>query len=398
MGSASGTAAENRQHPITGRRGDMNDKTGPAREHLRPSIMPSPRQLDVEITHRCNLKCAYCYYYGQDHAGYRDIHTDGWMGLWEECGEAGVMRVNLAGGEPFIRDDLGTLLDGIVRNRMRFTILSNGGLVGDSLASFISGTGRCDAVQISLDGSRPEVHDALRGEGSFRAAVRGIRTLQRHGVPVAVRVTVHRRNVSDLGNIAVFLLEELGLPGFSTNAAGAIGSCTGRDGDVLLDTRLRQEAMERLLELDEEYCGRISASAGPLADARMWRRMEEARAAGDPPFPNGGRLTACGCFRSTLAVRSDGAFVPCSMLAHEVLGYAGRDRLIDVWRSSPVLEGMRERVNIPLESFEECSGCPWAGYCTGNCPAMAYALTGCVDRPGPDACLRRFLGDGGRIP
>jgi SynChlorMet cassette radical SAM/SPASM protein ScmE len=360
--------------------------------------MPSPRQLDVEITHRCNLKCAYCYYYGHVDVDYRDIPTDRWLGFWEECGEAGVMRVNLAGGEPFMRDDLGELLGGIVRNRMRFVVLSNGSLISDSAASFISGTGRCDSVQVSVDGSRPEVHDVLRGEGSFRGAVRGIRTLQRHGVPVSVRVTVHRHNVSDLTNIAVFLLEELGLPGFSTNSAGAMGSCTGREGDVLLDTPLRQEAMETLLKLDEEYGGRISASAGPLADARMWRRMEEARASGDPPFPNGGRLTACGCFRSTLAVRSDGAFVPCSMLAHEVLGYIGRDTLTDVWRGSPVLDAMRHRVKIPLEGFEECSGCPWAGYCTGNCPAIAYVMTGVMDRPGPDACLRLFLSDGGRIP
>ena len=37
-------------------------------------------------------------------------------------------------------------------------------------------------------------------------------------------------------------------------------------------------------------------------------------------------------------------------------------------------------------------------YCTGNCPALAYTLTGEVNHPSPDACLRRFLEEGGQIP
>ena len=86
-----------------------------------------------------------------------------------------------------------------------------------------------------MDGSRPEIHDACRGQGSFAAAVRGIRTLQRHGVPVTVRVTIHRHNVHDLEATARFLLEELGLPSFGTNAAGYLGACRRNAGQVLLD-------------------------------------------------------------------------------------------------------------------------------------------------------------------
>ena len=64
-----------------------------------------------------------------------------------------------------------------------------------------------------------------QGKGSFEGAVRGIRTLQRHTVPVEVRLTVHRYNVDQLEHAAHFLLEELGLRSFSTNAAGYLGSC-----------------------------------------------------------------------------------------------------------------------------------------------------------------------------
>lgn len=360
-------------------------------------FMRTPRTVNIEITARCNLRCHYCYFFNNPAIEYRDLPADEWLTFFAELGSLGVMSVTLAGGEPFIRDDLPALLDGIVRHRMRFSLLSNGSLIDDEIAAFIASTRRCDHVQVSVDGSCAETHDSSRGEGSFDGAVRGIRTLQRHRVNVAVRVTVHRQNVHDLENIAHLLLEELHLPGFSTNAAGYLGTCRLHAADVLLNVQERQVAMATLLRMTETHYGRISASAGPLTDGRMWRRMEEARAQHTPAFANGGRLTACGCPSSTIAARADGAIVPCSMLAHMELGRINRDRLLDVWQHSPALNQLRRRQAIPLSGYEFCSDCSYVPYCTGNCPGLAYMLTGEVDHPSPDACLRRFLEDGGTI-
>ncbi len=129
----------------------------------------------------------------------------------------------------------------------------------------------------------------------------------------------------------------------------------------------------------------------------MWRRMEEARLAGAPPFPNGGRLTGCNCHSDKIAIRADGAIVPCNMLDHMVLGWIGEDSLEEVWQHSPALNGMRRRHEIPLSDFDFCADCPYLDYCTGNCPALAYSLMGEVNHPSPDACLRRFLEQGGSL-
>ncbi len=360
-------------------------------------LMRTPRSLDIEITARCNLRCRYCYFFNNPAVEYRDLPTDEWLEFFAELGSLAVMNVTLAGGEPFIRDDLPVLLEGIVRNRMRFSLLSNGTLIDDGIAAFIAGTRRCESVQVSVDGSRAKTHDSCRGKGSFERAIRGIRTLQRHRVNVAVRVTIHRNNVNDLENIAHLLLEELDLPGFSTNAAGYLGTCRQNAADVLLNIQERQMAMATLLRLTEKYNGRISANAGPLAEGRAWRRMEDARAQGAPAFPDRGRLTACGCPSNKISVRADGAIVPCSMLAHSELGRINRDSLADVWQLSPALNQLRSRHTIPLTAFELCAGCSYMPYCTGNCPGLAYTLTGKVDHPSPDACLRRFLEQGGTI-
>jgi SynChlorMet cassette radical SAM/SPASM protein ScmE len=352
------------------------------------AVMRTPRTVDIELTARCNLRCRYCYFFNNPAVEYRDLPTDEWLDFFEELGTLGVMNVSLAGGEPFIREDLPALIEGIVRNRMRFSILSNGGLIDDDIAAFIASTGRCDYVQVSVDGSGPQTHDACRGKGSFDGALRGIRTLQRHGVKAAVRVTIHRHNVHDLEATARLLLEELKLPGFGTNSAGYLGTCRLNADDVLLTTAERQAAMEALLRLNERYNGRISAQAGPLA---------EGRAQGTPAFPKGGHLTACGCPSNKIAVRADGVIVPCNMLPHIELGRINRDALGEIWLHSPALNELRQRHAIPLAEFDFCAGCEYTPYCTGNCPGLAYTLTGQVNHPSPDACLRRFLADGGRL-
>jgi SynChlorMet cassette radical SAM/SPASM protein ScmE len=360
--------------------------------------MRTPRSVDIEITSHCNLSCAYCYFFDNPEVVYQDLPAREWLQFFEECGRLGVMQLSLAGGEPFYRKDLKTLLNGIVGNRMRYALLSNGGLITDDMASFIAATNRCDYVQISIDGSRPAIHDACRGHGSWKGAVRGIRTLKRHNVPMCARVTIHRYNVQDLEEIARLLLEDLELDSFGTNAAGYLGVCRSNSRDVLLAVDQRQQAMETLLRLDEKYPGRIMAEAGPLAEARMWHQMQQAKAESAPASADGGRLTGCGCTGSQIAIRADGTMVPCFMLPQIELGRINRDSLAEVWKYNCDLNALRERSSIPLGSFSYCAGCEYTPYCTGNCPGLAYSLTGEVNHPSPDACFRNFLAVGGRMP
>ena len=96
------------------------------RDKLEPTVskvMRTPRSLDIDITARCNLRCRYCYFFNNPAVDYRDLPTEEWLKFFDELGALGVMNVTLAGGEPFIREDLTTMLEGLVRNRMRFTLL-----------------------------------------------------------------------------------------------------------------------------------------------------------------------------------------------------------------------------------------------------------------------------------
>ncbi len=361
-------------------------------------ILRTPRSVEIAITGRCNLRCKYCSHFTSAGDSGSDLPTEEWLRFFQELKACAVFDVTLQGGEPFLREDLAEIIAGIVQNKMRFSILSNGTLITAKMAAFLAASGRCDGVQVSIDGSTPGTHDVFRGEGSFVRAVSGVRQLQRYNVPVSVRVTVHRNNVRDLERVASLLLDEMGLDGFSTNAASFMGLCRQNAEMIQLTAEERSMAMESLLRLRRKYEGRISATAGPLAEATHWLEMERARKEGRAGLPGGGFLTGCGGAMEKIAVRSDGIMVPCTQISHVPLGKINREELRDVWQHNPELNRFRERRRIPLSDFAYCRDCDYLDYCTGNCPALAYLIVGDENRPSPDACLRRFLEEGGRLP
>lgn len=361
-------------------------------------VMRTPRIVHLEITTHCNQRCKYCSHFTSAGDVDRDLPLEEWLEFFEELNRCAVLSVTLQGGEPFCREDIRELINGIVRGRMRFYILSNGTAISDEMAAFLHATGRCNGVQVSIDGSNPAIHDSCRGAGTFAKAVAGIGILRKHDIKVDIRVTIHKQNVRDLEAVARLLLEEMELPGFSTNSASYMGLC--RQNAELLQLNLEEQilAMETLLKLEKKYNGRIYAASGPLANAKTWLEMESCRREGKERGVKCKYLTACGCIMSEMAVRADGIMVPCNLLSHIELGRINRDDLEDVWQNHPEFRRLRERQQIPLSGFDFCSGCVYIDYCTGNCPAVAYSMLGDDNHPSPDACLKRFIEAGGKLP
>lgn len=365
-----------------------------------PKIIHSPRTVEIDITNYCNLRCLYCSHFNSSGDVKADLSTSEWLQFFNELKECAVMNVVLEGGEPFSRKDFFEIINGIVRNKMRFSILSNGTLITEEHALFLAKTKRCDNIQISIDGATPEINDSCRGKGTFVKAVNAIMVLRNNKLPVSVRVTIHHYNVNDLENIAYFLLEKLQLPGFSTNSASYLGSCCTNSGSVQLSVEDRVHAMKTLLMLNRKYNGRISAQAGPLSDVLTWKKMlhkfEESWI--NDPKCHEGYLSSCGGVYTKIGVRADGVIVPCIILPQIELGQINRDRLETVWQTHPELEKLRHRLKIPLAELTYCRECKFKAYCRGGCPGLSATYTGDVMNPSPDSCLKHFLEEGGEVP
>ena len=361
-------------------------------------VMKTPNSVDLNITNRCNLRCSYCSHFSSESDSGTDLTTEEWLHFFGELKDCTVLDVCLCGGEPLFRKDFKELVDGVVKNRMRFSVLSNGTLINDDIIEYLKSTKRCSSFQVSIDGPGPEEHDIFRGKGTFEKALAGLKCLMRHDMPATVRVTIHKHNVKSLEPVAELLLEDVGLPSFSTNNAGHMGLCRENEADVQLTADEYSEAMGKLAMLNKKYNGRIGAQAGPLASVKGWQEMEDAKKQGKAEISGCGYLRSCGGVFSKMAVLADGTMVPCGQLSHIKLGNIKKDSLREVWINHPELQRLRERRDMPLDNFEYCKDCGYIPYCRGGCPALAYTITGDENKPSPDACYRAFLESGGKLP
>ena len=359
----------------------------------------TPKSVSIALTGRCNLSCSYCFYAGEM-AALGNLTTAQWLEVFGRLKALGVMDTTLTGGEALTRPDFFELVDGVIAHRMRYSLLSNGTLFTEAVVrEFDKGKRRLrlDSIQISIDGSCAGVHDRHRPH-SFERALRGLKLLRAEGFPLTVRVTIHPDNIGDLEATARLLLEEVGLPSFSTNEAFPMGAGCGNAGETCLTPMREMEAMRAVARLQERYPGRVTAQAGPLAKRRAYAEMEEARATGKRPTSwTMGSLTACGCVFSKIDILHDGAIVPCHVLHRLVLGNVLTDDLREIWRAHPTLEALRGRRSIPMREVPGCEGCEWAEFCNGSCPGLAHELTGDFNRANPADCYRAFRAQTGGI-
>jgi SynChlorMet cassette radical SAM/SPASM protein ScmE len=358
-----------------------------------PSRLSTPKHVEIAVTGRCNLRCRYCFY-AEEMTAHADLPADVWLAFFDELSRLAVMEVGLTGGEVFTRPDLFDLIDGITARRMRYSLCSNGTLLDEQmLARFAAGKRRLrlNFIQLSVDGSRAEIHNRSRPD-SFEATLRALRLLKEAEFPVVVRVTINPHNLGDLDGIARLLLDDIGLPSFSTNETFPMGNGCTNQSEVTLGPRGQYAAIRTLDRLLERYPGRITALAGPLAKRRAYAEMEESRRTGvKTPRWDMGFLTACGCVFSRLGVLHNGDIVPCPVLHRQVLGNLCRDSIADIWQHHPVLTALRERRSIPMHEVPGCEDCEWTAYCNGSCPGVAQETTGNFNLANPDDCFRRFL-------
>ncbi|MBN1297498.1 radical SAM protein [bacterium] len=372
----------------------QSDDHGSDAENGPPAIAgnwhDAPSYLDISLTHQCNLHCPYCFY-DDEMTVRQDLTTEQWIQFFRSIECLPVKELVLSGGEVFTRKDLPDLLEAIVAACKRFSILTNGTLIDERWVDVLSKVQhRLSYVQFSIDGSCSTIHDRIRGRGSFEKTMRGLQWIRGADLPVMVRMTINRYNVDDIRATIRFLLEELGLPKVGTNDVVTVGA--GCRQDIGLNIEQQVQAMKDLIELSDIFPGRIQASAGPLARYRFYRDIDRAMAGEIVEQHNRmGRLTSCGCMGMKLAIRHDGVISPCNMLSDAHLGQILTDSLTEVWQSHPILESMRRRSEIHLRDIPECADCPYADYCTGNCPAPRFVETGQLNLPNRSDCYRRFL-------
>jgi len=182
------------------------DSLTTAESSSSPQATPSAFlwKLWIYTNYDCNLKCSYCVAKSGPNAPRRALGLENVKRLVDEAVELGFEHIFFTGGEPFLLNEIYEML-AYSSAHIKTTVLTNAMLLrGARLEKLCAIANENLIVQVSLDGGRPEDHDAYRGPGTWEKTVDGIKLLQAASFRVRLGTTETPVNSAHLDKLCEF--------------------------------------------------------------------------------------------------------------------------------------------------------------------------------------------------
>ena len=324
---------------------------------------PFPWQLDSvvwELTLRCCFRCAYCGSRAGE-ARENELTTAECLDLAGQLADLGCRRVNLLGGEVFLRPDWREITAALTGFGMKVCVITSGFVLTEETMDALE-TLRIESVAVSLDG--PErVHDRSRREGSYRRALAAIAALTDRGIPTSVISALRADNAPLLPEFYETLK---GYPIF----AWQLQACSpmGNAGAGALDTRFDPLAVLRFVASEAPR----SPFAILAADNIGYFTPEETEVRGGRGLSFGG----CSAGLSSLGIDSVGNVRGCESLYDErfIEGNLRQKRLREIWEDENAFAYNRRFE--PRLLTGKCASCEMGEYCGGGCRSYNFFAGG----------------------
>lgn len=121
-------------------------------------LLDRPISAGCLVTGQCNFSCAFCY--GNEEAlPATELSPDDWAKAFRRLADMGLMRVDISGGEPTIRCDLGSILTSALDAGLNVVLSTNGAVLGSRGPQNIPKAVR---IHVSLDSGTAEIHESSR--------------------------------------------------------------------------------------------------------------------------------------------------------------------------------------------------------------------------------------------
>lgn len=309
------------------------------------------------ITDACNFRCRHCYQHG--FTGESDLALDGLIKVYEKIASyAGgrKTKINITGGEPFLRKDLFGLLRYLDRHDTteELAIITNASLIDEGLLERLKGIKKLRQLKISLDGATEKTNDSIRKAGAFRMTLEKINLIQEKGaLEVIVMLTAMRSNAYELP--AIFqLCREMKVDGLIIERFIPLGQSKELKSEVI-----NKEDWKRLTREIFEYM-EIDADENDILPCKaFWIKFKE----GDSELLG----AECNIGDDSFAIMPNGDLFPCRRFAMKIGNLLDSD-LGDIIRESRVLKEVTDKSKLK----GKCAACH-IDVCRG-CRAFAYAV------------------------
>jgi radical SAM protein with 4Fe4S-binding SPASM domain len=303
----------------------------------------APLQGGIDITSRCNLRCAHCYIQGTSPKEEHELTYEEICRIFDQIADEGCFWMLITGGEPLLRPDFADIYRYAKRKGFLIILFTNGTLLTPEIADLFQKE-KPLKIEISLYGMTADTYESVTGvPGSFARCIRGIDLLLERKLPLelkAVALTLNKHEVRDIRQYA----KKLGVnfrfdPMINHRLDGSASP-----------TKVRLSP-EEILELDLADDVR-AGSFRKLCD-RQWGAMSD------------DRLYACGAGIKLFHVTAAGDLAEC------VIGRRTKYNLLQGTFHEGFYEAMPSQILAQRRThYSECQSCLMITLCS-NCATWA---------------------------
>ena len=323
-----------------------------------PRRIPCLETVFLHITNRCNLSCAHCYYPSTP-SRTLDLPGPKVLDLLKEAADLGGTSVAISGGEPLLHPDFRRILP-FACEKLNVQLLTNGTLIDEEWAAYLSDFPL--RIQVSLDGPSPNIHDAVRGRGTFEKTRRAIDRLQKAGLKdrLVLATTIVKANISHLAEMMA-LARALQIPLIRFLPLQRTGSAE-RNWDKVGSKRWAtayRNFYRAVQQASPENKTGLDVSCGLAGFVPFW-----------PDDADGDDIW---CPVGTMVVVSaDGNAYPCTLLMRDEysLGSVHGKSLSTIMRSREMARTCRI-LTERRKAIPKCARCIWADFCQAGCMGLA---------------------------
>jgi len=328
---------------------------------VKMPALPFLTNIYFEITSRCNLNCIHCDVNAGKSRG-KEVSLEKIKECIDYLVESKGVSIYLSGGEPLVRKGWDHLLEYALTKGLRTIVATNGTLINDNVADiFAQHKNKKLVVQISLDSTKKEVNDLIRGKDAFDRTIKGIEHLLDRGMGKNVRIsfTANKYNVSDVKAMVDFCLEKkIGEIIFSKvykqGRAAAVWDTIGLSlkeaitfQKFVFNTRKRLKGTLEVLEIEDKAAPAVGTKV------RICNMGQEPR------------------------IDSCGNVYPCQLFDGEdaIIGNINNDSLQSIREGEPFYN-IRKKICERIDTIFKCKSCIWKNICAAGCAATAHFVYG----------------------
>ncbi len=338
---------------------------------------PLLRQIDIELTERCNNNCLHCCINLPENdaaAREREMSTEFVKDVIQQAADLGCMTVRFTGGEPLLRADLPELYVFTRRLGMQVILFTNARLITRELVELLARMPPGRVVEVSVYGMKAESYNrAVCCKGAFEEFWRGVSLLQEYQIPFIVKGPVFpflKDELAEFEAWAMTLPRMDHLPSYSMNFALRDRRDNPAKNELIKKLRLSPAATLEMVSHSPLYLRDMKQFCGKFIG------------------PPGDQLFQCGAGHGT-CMDAYGKAQMCMGMRHpatvfDLRGPNGDNGAVRAGSLREALAGffprLREMRATNPDYLNRCARCFLKGLCD-QCPAKSWSEHGTMDTP-----------------